>query len=93
MAYMESRFIGTNIRAVQDMIDHNSESCNDGVILFLDFKKAFDSVSHVFLFTLLCTMQLPDTFIQWISLMYNDAFLYVKHNNWMTPLFPLKWGV
>ncbi len=55
-AYIESRFIGTNIHAVQDMIDFNSENNSDGLVLFLDFKKAFDSVSHVFLFTLLRVM-------------------------------------
>ncbi len=43
-AYMK----GTNIRSVQDMIDY-SESCQDDIaILFLDFKKAFDLVSHLF---------------------------------------------
>ncbi len=52
-AYMESRFIGTNIHAIQDMIDFNFENNTNSLVLFLDFKKAFDSVSHVFLFTLL----------------------------------------
>ncbi len=45
-AYMESCFIGTNVHSVQDVINHNIESDIDGLVLFLDFQKAFDSVSH-----------------------------------------------
>ena len=51
-AFMRERFIGTNICAVQDWIDHLQESQSSGVI-FLDFQKAFDSISHEFLFMLL----------------------------------------
>ena len=92
-AYMTSRFIGMNIRAVQDMIDHNFESNTNGVVLFLDFQKAFDSISHTFLFSFLRIMKIPDPFIKWVLLMYQDAFSCVKYNNWLTPLFPLKCGV
>ena len=52
-AYMPSRFIGTNIQSVQDMINHTIDNDLDHLILFLDFKKAFDSVSHAFMEKLL----------------------------------------
>ncbi len=58
-AYMRGHFIGTNIRSVQDFIDHTVEMDADHVVLFLDFQKAFDSVSHVFLQTLLKHIRLP----------------------------------
>ncbi len=90
---MESQFIGTNIRVVQDMIDYNFENKTSGVVLFLDFCKAFDSVSHTFLFTLLWKIKVPQYFIKWASLMYQDAFSCVKYNNWLMPLFPLRHGV
>ena len=48
-AYMKGRFIGTNIRSIQDMMDYTVKEDKDIAILFLDFKKAFDSVSHLFL--------------------------------------------
>ncbi len=50
---MPGRFIGTNIHSVQDMIDHTLDNDLDHLVLFLDFKKAFDSVSHVFMEKLL----------------------------------------
>ncbi len=48
---MCERFIGTNICTVLDWIDQESQS--SGMVIFLDFQKAFDSVSHEFLFMLL----------------------------------------
>ncbi len=91
--YMESCFIGTNVHSVQDMIDHNIQNNTDGLVLFLDFCKAFDSVSHQFLFTLLEFIGLPAEFVQWIHIMYSEASSCVKYNNWLTPLFPLGRGV
>ena len=48
-AYMLGWFLGTNIRKVQDTIDFAHENNKDWVVIFLDFQKAFDSVSHIFL--------------------------------------------
>ncbi len=52
-AYMPGRFIGNNIQSVQDLISNWERNNPDGLILFLDFRKAFDTVSHKFLFRLL----------------------------------------
>ncbi len=49
-AYMPKRFIGINIHSVQDFIDYTTEKDLHHAVLFLDFKKAFDSISHPFLF-------------------------------------------
>ena len=58
-AYMKKRFIGANIRKVQDAIDMAAQTDSDCVVLFLDFKKAFDSVSHRFLWILMYQMGFP----------------------------------
>ncbi len=86
-AYMREHFIGTNIHSVQDVIT-NSED-NNTIVLFLDFQKAFDTVNHLFLFTLLVHMGFPPEFVSWIVLMYSGAVSTVKHKNWLTETFPL----
>ena len=62
----------------------------DHLVLFLDFKKAFDSVSHRFLFALLHHISLPDGCIQWIHIIYSSALSVVQHKNWLTVQFPLE---
>ncbi len=93
MAYMKGHFIGTNIRSVQDFIDHTVAHNADYIVLFLDYKKAFDSVSHCFLFALLCHTGLLDHFVKWVEIIYKDASSVLRYKNWLTPKFPLGQGV
>ena len=65
-AYMKGHFIGCNIRNVQDAMDHFAKNNLPHLLLFLDFKKAFNSVSHQILFELLHHIGIPDEFITWI---------------------------
>ncbi len=48
----------------------------DSVILFLDFHKAFDTVSHTFLLTLMEKMGYPKYIIDWIKIVYNKILCY-----------------
>ena len=48
--YIKGRFIGFNIRQIQDVIDYADELDSEGAILFLDFRKAFDTVEWNFMF-------------------------------------------
>ena len=59
IAYMQERFLGTNICKVQDAINWAESQNTKCVVLFLDFWKAFDSVSHIFLWSLLTKMGFP----------------------------------
>ncbi len=81
MAYMTGQFIGTNITYVQDTMSYFATQSADSIILFLDYKKAFNSVSHKFLFCLLDKMGFPVEFIEWVHIMYSGAVSSVRHNN------------
>lgn len=48
--YIKGRFIGENARLVLDIYDYCEENNEEGILLFTDFKKAFDSVEWDFLF-------------------------------------------
>ena len=92
-AYMSQHFIGINIRSVQDFIDFTEENQLDHTVLFLDFKKAFDSMLHHFLFKLLQRMCFPPEFIKWVGILYSNAVSVVHHNNWMSPVINLSQGM
>ena len=93
MAYMTGHFIGTNIRFVQDTISYFAMQSPDSIILFLDYKKAFDSVSHKLLFCLLDKMGFSVEFIEWVCIMYSGAMSSVRYNNWLTSPISLQCGV
>ena len=71
--YIKGRFIGTNIRSVQDMITDITENDKEHLVLFLDFCKAFDSISHLFLQCLLIKVSLPPEFVEWVDIIYAHA--------------------
>ena len=93
ITYMKGRFIGTNICSVQDFIDYTIDQDADHIILFLDFHKAFDSISHLFLSTLLSHLGLPSWFVDWVDIIYKNVMSVVRHKNWLTQGFPLQRGV
>ncbi len=70
-AYMPGCFIGTNIHFVQDTIDKIASENGNELVLFLDFKKVFDSVSHNFLCQLLSHIGIPHDL--WIKILYQKA--------------------
>ncbi len=47
--FMPRRNIVNNIRLISDMIDYNEVIPDESFILFVDFSKAFDTVSHQFM--------------------------------------------
>ncbi len=89
-AYMKSHFISTNIHSVQDVMTNSAEE--NRIVLFLDFRKAFDTVNHLFPFSLLVYISFPPDFMTWITLMYSGALSTVCHKNWLTETFPLLRG-
>ena len=82
IAYMSKRFIGTNIRSVQDYLDYCHQK-GSGRVLFLNFKKAFDSISYQCLFAVLQWIGILDEFLQWIRIMYHEVTSCVRHKNWL----------
>jgi exonuclease III len=44
VAYLKDRFIGQNIRTIIDIMDYTKLEDKNGIIAFLDFEKAFDTI-------------------------------------------------
>jgi len=92
-AYVKKRYIGNNIRFVQDIIEYSNLKKINGCLLFLDFQKAFDSVEWDFMFATLKRFNFGDMFIKWISVLYNKPLATVKLNGCLSTTFELKRGV
>ena len=50
---MANRYVGENIRLLYDVINYTEKQQVPGMLLLIDFEKAFDSVSWEFLFKVL----------------------------------------
>ena len=81
--YMKGRYIGTNVRIIQDIIDYAEEHQIGGAILMLDFRKAFDSVEHNFISKVLSFFGFGGNFLKWVNILYNGAYMNIKNNGWI----------
>ena len=52
--YMEGRFISENIRLLSDILHVTAQQNLEGIALFIDFEKAFDSLERDFRIQVLC---------------------------------------
>ena len=83
-AYVRKRFIGYSSRTIIDIMDYCEKFNKNGILLCLDFEKAFDSLEWSFLFKVLEKFNFGETFINWIKVLYNKPVFMFKNNGWLS---------
>ena len=91
--YIKNRFIGFNIRLIQDIIDYSEKFNLDSCILFLDYTKAFDTIEWDFMLGSLKKFGFGESFQQWVKVLYTNITGSVKNNNWLTSKYSLSRGI
>ena len=92
--YVNNRYIGENVRLISDVIDFTKAKQTQGIALFLDFKKAFDSIEWEYLHKVLDVFNLKQVdFKRWVKVFYTDISSCVTNNGFASPFFNLKRGV
>ena len=93
VGYLKGRS-GTSIaRLIQDVIDYYSRKCIDGIIIFADFRKAFDNLEWNFIDKCLQLYGFKESFRHWVSVLYSNPCLSVLVNGWLTENFTPTRGV
>jgi len=59
--FSKGRYIGENVRLIQECINYFNQPNNSGLIFFADFEKAFDSLDHSFMFSCLENMNFGES--------------------------------
>ena len=70
--FVQGRYIGDNIRLLYDIIHYLKEKKMPGLLVSIDFEKAFDSIDWSFMKKVLKSFGFGDDLIQWISAFYKD---------------------
>ena len=68
--YIKDRFIGETIRSIYDIMDWTVKENIPGLMIFIDFQKAFDSIEWDFLFKCLEAFNFGSDFLRWVKLFY-----------------------
>ena len=92
-AYVKGRSIFDAVRTIDDVLEYTKRSEQSGVLVTIDFEKAFDSLDHKFLFKVLHTFNFGPSFIQWIRTFYSNVSSCVINNGFATSYFGVNRGV
>ena len=92
-AYVKGRSIFDAVRTIDDVLEYTKRSEQSGVLVTIDFEKAFDSLDHKFLFKVLHTLNFGPSFIQWIRTFYSNVSSCVINNGFATSYFSVNRGV
>ena len=90
--FMANRFTGDNIRLIYDILNSSLENKKPGLLLLVDFEKAFDSVAWSFIKKSLLYFNFKKDIINWIETFYNDIKSTVIVNNSPSPWFQVERG-
>ena len=91
--YVEGRFIGENIRLISDILNFTADQDIEGIALFIDFEKAFDSFEWEYLFKALDIFQFGPDFKTWVKILYTNIFSCIINNGFASEPFTPKRGV
>ena len=78
--FLKGRFIGENIRLIDSIIKYASESNIPGLLLFIDFEKAFDSVEWSFIERTLQYFGFGPSLTRWVKTFYKKIESCVLNN-------------
>ena len=92
-AYVENRYIGDSIRSVLDILAYTKITNIPGILLFIDFEKAFDSVSWDYLFNVLDLVNFGPDLKRWVKTFYSNITSCVINNGFSSNYFPVSRGL
>ena len=92
-AYSRKKNITSVLLNVISMIHSSRASGRSGLIVAVDFKKAFDSLNHSFIDSCLEALNFGPSFRAWVRLFFNDRVTYLLMNGFMEEKIELQQGV
>ena len=91
--FIKGRFIGQNVRLLNDIIEYTDVKKLPGILLFIDFRKAFDTIEWKFIHKCIELYNFGSVIRQWVSILYNNAESSVMNAGFMTNYFKVSRGV
>ena len=91
--FIKDRYIGETVRSIFDIMDFTVEEKVPGLMIFIDFQKAFDSLEWSFLVRCLEFFNFGPDFIRWVMTFYKNIQSCVINNGTTSDYFTLARGV
>ena len=91
--FVKGRYIGQNIRVINDILEQTKLQNIPGILLLLDFQKASVTIEWSFIQNTLDLLNFGPSVKRWISTFYTNPESAVLNNGFSTNYFELSRGV
>ena len=91
--FVKGRFIGQNVRLLNDIMEYTELNKIPGIMVLIDFEKAFDTLEWHFLQNTLKYFNFGPNLRNWISVMYSDVESGIINGGYVTNYFKVSRGV
>ena len=91
--FIKGRYIGQNIRLINDILEQTKLQNVPGILLQLDFRKAFDTIEWELIQRTIALFNFGESIQRWISTFYSNTESAVLNNGFCTNYFHLSRGV
>ena len=92
IGFMKNRFISENTRVIYDVLEMSQRENITGLLLLLDFEKAFDTIDWEFLVKTLENYNFGESLIQWVKLFTTNIKSSIIMNGHMSQEFDIERG-
>ena len=90
--FMTGRFIGENTRLIYDLMHYTQNENIPGLLMLIDFQKAFDSVSWKFLYSALTLFGFKENFCKWIRILNTNVKAAILQCGVLSDFFDIERG-
>ena len=90
---VKDRFVGETVRSIFDLMAFYLKENIPGLMTFIDFQKAFDTLEWNFVFSCLEAFGFGPEFIWWVRTLYHNIESCFINNGLATDFFSLERGV
>ena len=90
--FLRGRYIGENTRLLYDIMNFTENNQIPGLVMLIDFEKAFDSVSFDFIEKTLLFFKFGEDFLKWIKLFLYNTDVAVQLNGFISDFFTVGRG-
>ena len=91
--FIKGRYIGENIRLIIDVMEYTKAHDIPGILVSLDFRKAFDSLEWPFIMRTLDTFNFGTSIKKWVCTFYTNIESAALNNGFLTKWFRPTRGV
>ena len=93
VGFIKGRKSSTIIRLIDDTIDYMNNTNQPGIILALDYSRAFDSISKDFIVWSFKKFGFGENFVKWVKVINSNTESCINYCGWLSEGFTVETGI